>query len=393
MAANLGNRSPGRVVSTSGGVALPTPTRLRGDDVAAVVHDGRGGWYVGGLFTVPSASLRNLVHIARDGSIDPTFAPNPDSGVGALARQGDVLFVGGAFQRIAGHRRKHLAAINLRTARALAWSPRMRGRPPDYPDYDVYIYDLEVYRSVVYVAGDLLAAFDARTAKLLAVPETLDVMALERIGSTLYLGGRFTAVGDHPRAGLAALRLPTNRVLPFAPEIECTCHPPATPHDQHVVVPIGSAPLGPTPPRPANSATIRWPTLRSPEYVDALVSKGTRLFLGGNFDSVGGQQRKFLAAVNRTTGRPTGFAPQLDGPVFSLAVAANRVYAGSGFSDPQRHRGRFAWALNGTTGNVLPWRPMPPGPVQAVAIAGRRAYLGGSVVQCPPGQACQFSDR
>ena len=69
--------------------------------VDAVLDDGAGGWYVGGAFArVDGAERVSLVRLRADGTVDSTFAPRLDadtttSKVSALARHGDILWVGG----------------------------------------------------------------------------------------------------------------------------------------------------------------------------------------------------------------------------------------------------------------------------------------------------------
>jgi outer membrane protein assembly factor BamB len=121
--------------------------------------------------------------------------------------------------------------------------------------------------------------------------------------------------------------------------------------------------------------------------------RGRLLLIGGNFDVVGGQQRRFLAALDRTTGQATSFAPVPDGLVLSIASGKNRIYVGTGFGDSHQHPGRYAWAFNLATGAPLKWNPRPAGPVQAIALSERQAYLGGAIAQCRANQPCQFTSR
>jgi hypothetical protein len=155
------------------------------------------------------------------------------------------------------------------------------------------------------------------------------------------------------------------------------------------VAPIGfGPPPRPLRPQPASVTLVRWPQLLFSSFVDALAIRGRLLFIGGNFDSVGGEPRRFLAAVDRTTGKPTTFAPSPDGVVFSIALANHRVYAGTGFRDSGDRPGRYAWAFSESTAARVAWPLQPAGPVQTVAVAGQHVYVGGAVVRCRTNQPC-----
>src|SRR4051794_10886299 len=100
-------------VSASTGQGDTTMPIIGGEwpEVHAVVSDGAGGWYIGGLFTrVGNVARRNLAHVLASGSVDQTFAPEPDGPVDALALNGHALFAGGSFKAIGGKLRLVLAA-------------------------------------------------------------------------------------------------------------------------------------------------------------------------------------------------------------------------------------------------------------------------------------------
>ncbi|MFO1372338.1 MAG: PQQ-binding-like beta-propeller repeat protein [Candidatus Competibacteraceae bacterium] len=64
-------------------------------------------------------------------------------------------------------------------------------------------------------------------------------------------------------------------------------------------------------------------------WVYALVVSGNTVYVGGEFDSIGGQARNHLAALDANTGAATAWNPSPDGyRVSTLAIAGNTVYAG-----------------------------------------------------------------
>jgi hypothetical protein len=92
--------------------------------VVAMVEDGRGGWFVAGGFAfADDRRCPGLVHVLRSGVLDRGFCPRTNGPVDVLTRAGDSLFLGGAFTRVGGLARKHLAAVDAGTGAVLAWSP------------------------------------------------------------------------------------------------------------------------------------------------------------------------------------------------------------------------------------------------------------------------------
>jgi arylsulfatase A-like enzyme len=118
------------------------PQIIDGTVVKSVVHDGAGGWYVGGDFTTvglpgaPSAHT-DLVHINADHSIDELWNPATGDGeVRTLNRVGSVLYVGGTFTSMKGTTdttfttRNRLAAISLTgttKGQLTSWDPNADG--------------------------------------------------------------------------------------------------------------------------------------------------------------------------------------------------------------------------------------------------------------------------
>lgn len=382
VAASTVAAAPGVAVDALSGAFVPGQVRLQGtpdNAVAAVVADGHGGWYVGGRFTV--GRLRNLVHVRADGRLDRRFRPQPDGGVGALARRGRRVFVGGYFRRLGGRRRPYLAQLDGGTGAAVRWSPRV----PRRRNEDAAIYAMAVAGRTVYVGADRSAAFDTLTARPVAVPMSGRVLALAVAGHTLYLGRPFPEIPGDPE-GVVAIDLRTHRRLPFATGVACSCPVPV---DEHGNVPSGLAPAPPSPPA-ANLVRLDWPALDDFGHVGALAVDGRTLYLGGSFDSVGGQPRRYVAAVDRFTGAPLSFAPDPGGMVLALAVANDKLYVGTGFGPKYRANSRYASAYSLSTGAPSRWTPQVPGPVVAVAISGRRAYVGGVArVICAPSGHCR----
>jgi hypothetical protein len=121
------------------------------------------------------------------------------------------------------------------------------------------------------------------------------VRALAKSGNTLYVGGDFTQVGGGNRAGLAAVDVTSGIVQAAFPQVG-----------------IG-------------------------ESVNALLVSGNTLYVGGQFSTIGGVSRHNLAAIQISTGTVISgfdagpFTTEPNVAVSSLASASGKLYVGGNF--------------------------------------------------------------
>ena len=128
-----------------------------------------------------------------------------------------------------------------------------------------------------------------------------------------------------------------------------------------------------------------------------LSQDGRRLYVGGDFSTIGGQVVRKLALLDLATGAvdPT-FAPQISGRVRALALAGNRLYAGGDFQSPRP----LLAAFDARSGELVDWvppengggmfvgqtgEPTPdagPGTVDALAVShrGTVVHAGGTFI-------------
>ncbi|BFU41841.1 hypothetical protein [Krasilnikovia sp. MM14-A1004] len=165
------------------------------------------------------------------------------------------------------------------------------------------------------------------------------VWALAYSGSTLYVGGDFTAAivkgKTIKRNKLAAVNAITGALLPWAPA--------------------------------ANGR------------VKAIAVSGSSVYVAGNFNAISGQKRDSLARIDGSSGAVSStFKHSISGAPYAAAAANGRLYLGGTFSaiDGQS-RGRLA-AFNLSTGALDGgWRPSVDDQVEAITAAGTRVYVGG----------------
>ena len=112
----------------------------------------------------------------------------------------------------------------------------------------------------------------------------------------------------------------------------------------------------------------------------ALSPDGSRLYVGGAFTTVGGQNRYRLAAINTADGSLVpNFAPSIDASVNSIVVTDDAVYVGGVFSRANGvARTRLA-AFSPADGSLLAWAPTANRNVKAMTVSpdGSRIIVGG----------------
>lgn len=316
--------------------------------IGAVVSDGRGGWFIGGVFDhVGSVACENLAHLTADGRLDQRFCLDPDRVVEELALEGKTLYVGGAFDSIGGERRKLIASLDADTGAINPWRPSASGD---------HVNAIAVTGSIVYVGGNFtalggaprrdLAALDARTGNALPWnprPDDL-VFDITLLGSSVFVGGGFTRVDDEPRLGVAAFDAQTGHLTTWR-------------------------------------ADVAWSDGRPPD-VSALAGNESTLYMGGGFDHVGGLPRDGLAAVDSVSGSVRPWRPPVSAIPDVLFLDGDTVYAGGDFFQPKSPHKEIGslFAIAADTGALEDWRPDPNASVDAVAVAGDSVAIGGGFV-------------
>lgn len=160
------------------------------------------------------------------------------------------------------------------------------------------------------------------------------VVALAATPSVVYVGGDFSRVGNESRALLAALDARSGHLLPWR-------------------IPALS-----------ESGTTAG--------LSTLAVTGTRLYLGGTFDSVGGQKRPGIAAVSAQTGALSPWSPRFqswDGAT-SIAVDGSTVLVGGTFSQEG--------AFNTITGKPRDWAAATSDATR-ITVSRSTAFLGGNI--------------
>jgi trimeric autotransporter adhesin len=395
--------------------------------VHAVDPDGAGGLYVAGHFGRVAGQRRSaVVHLRRDGSVDPRFRADVEGWVHALALARGRLWIGGSFRSVAGRERLSLAVVDARsgaltplaapgtsgeihaiepaggrvyvgglnavfdgdmrglgafdaaTGELLAWKPQTGFGWPDA---------ITVRGDSVYVAGGTTVEFSAADGRVVRefVDGATDTEELVVAGNVLIASGR--PFGDSPR-GLFAFDRRTGEPLPrfagFTGGVTALARHRDTLYANRLPLPGG--PLrSDVVALNLQSGRVRW-TKRQPALVHQMRVHRGRLVVAGEMRSFGAVERRNLAAIDLSTGRVKRFDPAVTGfgsnpfihPfVRALAKRGRTLYVGGAFSEIGGVRRQNLAAVDAVTGRLRGDLPDVGGSVLSLARVGDKLFVGG----------------
>ncbi len=117
----------------------------------------------------------------------------------------------------------------------------------------------------------------------------------------------------------------------------------------------------------------------------AASADGSRIYLGGSFSTVNGQDRHSIAALDAKTGALVpGFAPSIGGSgVYALTVLGDTVNAGGLFTQANGVARQNLAAFDAGTGALRAWAPATDLQVDAMVAAdgGAKVVIGGRFYQ------------
>jgi hypothetical protein len=365
---------------------------VKGDQLYVAGHFTTvGGQPRGGIAQLEAATGRVTAwnpHPVAEGVISAPY-------VYTVLAHGHTVYVGGRFENFGGEERYGAAAVDARTGKASTWNPRADG--------DVAC--LAISGDRIFAGGSFgslrdwqwrsyLAALDARTGAVTAWNPGMvgfGILALAVSGNTVYAGGFFWQIGGQWRNNIAALDAATGEATAWDPDarggfgggVRAIAVSGTTVYAGGEFTSIGGQERNYLAALDAStgSATAWNP---SPNYdVRALVVSGSTVFVGGDFATVGGRARNTIAALDVATGAATPWDPNGDGEVEALALSGSTVYAGGIFSNIGGQPRYCLAALDATSGAATSWNPNPddafPGAeVKALAVSGTSVYVGGN---------------
>jgi hypothetical protein len=218
------------------------------------------------------------------------------------------------------------------------------------------------------------------------------VQVIVRVGSTVYLGGTFTALFDHAghtvaRSRIAAVDATSGVPTNWNPGADGTVFSMEASPDGKTIY-VGGAfrhidgqkrhRIAAFSTNAAGSLTSLNADVRG-GAVRAIAASGTSVFLGGNFKTVDHQARAGLAAVAPGNGDLSSWYPGAvtGGKVRGLSLpVSNRLVVGGSFDAIGGHSTSKIGAVDPSSGAVLSWNFHPSGNVITMTEAGSSTYAG-----------------
>lgn len=133
-------------------------------------------------------------------------------------------------------------------------------------------------------------------------------------------------------------------------------------------------------PAAASAATLKQAPVAAPTAdgrVEASVTTGSTVVVGGSFDSVGGHTRHGIAAISAKTGALLPLDVTVSGTVTALATDGHTLWIGGDFSQVDGHSRANLAAVSLSSGALLSWNPGTNLGVEALAVSGSTVYVGG----------------
>ena len=367
--AYLAGRTRVYAVGLSGaGTVRDLDLRPAGGTISAIAPGASGRLYVGGDFTVIGAqatqpSRPGIAEIAASSGNTTDWAPAAPAGSGrVLAISDDAVHLGGGTSYTCDGTRAYRRSDATRTA----WDPRLAN----------------------------VTSGSCTNAESLAVSG-------DRVWAA---GGSFDAANHLARRGYAAVDVAQDRILPWAPASDTNQIDvgdlAVSPDGQTVYTASSGSSLNGRP-RTAVAAVAAtgaadaaadvraWdPAPNGVVHQVVPSADGSSVYLGGEFGTVGGQQRENLAEVQAAgAGTTTSWAPNPNGSVSALELAGDgTLYVGGAFGQigatPASRT--FLAAFAAGSANPSAWDPqmdpaagVDPYTVLDLALADGRVYVGG----------------
>ncbi|CUU06790.1 Por secretion system C-terminal sorting domain-containing protein [Candidatus Kryptobacter tengchongensis] len=331
--------------------------RLLNGQINTIIPDGKGGFYLGGYYTLKVMgknglikSFSGIIHVNSDGSIDDNFKLSPNLRlreeiiVNKMILLDSILYVAGKFRIIGDSIRTHIAALDARTGKVLPW------KTDSIIVQYLGIKALAISDSVLFIGGDIqkignstrygIAALNIKTGELLPWNPMVKfgssagkVYAIAVNDGDVYIGGQFDSVGTYKRLSLALINKITGEIKGW--------NPAAT-----------------------YSQGDNYPAI-----VNVIKTYNSNLYVGGSFNYINVEKRNKIACFDLSTGQLTSWKANLSfthqnvitgSEVYDLAFVGDTIFiAGNtltGIVTSTDTIFRYGIIALNVNGNVVDWK-------------------------------------
>jgi len=328
--------SPCALVALDAATGQSTAWRAWADQAVTAISVGGGRVFASGCFAgCGTGTVGNLAALDLATARPLPWHPVLDGNGLCLATDGAALFVGGVFTSVDGQDRGGLAAFDRATGGLTAWNPSQGAHNQ--------IGHLAVQGGLAFVECPSGGSFDGQALQKLQGIDIASghatawhpswsggngyqrITGLIATNSRVYVYGEFDHVNGAPRRVVVATNPADGTLLSW---------------DPHIL------------PDPLNPSALG--------YANAALLRGSRLFVFGNWATVGGVAQPHTAALDTATALLAGAQPDEIVPPGGLADGDSVVVVGSaayqfGLGSPGSRDGLLAF--DPETGSMLPWYP------------------------------------
>ena len=335
-----------------------------GGDVHAIEISGDTA-FVGGYFTTIGGANRNsFAALSLSLNTNNALPWNANltvalSGrINAIVIGPDVVYIGGGISRAGANNqfRSGAACLDRVTAEALPWNPGVNGEVQTLAIEGATIYAGVAFSATASIGcrkRSHLASFDISTGKpttwreegYVITGSSSEVRAVVLKGDTLFIAGRFTAVDGIGRQNVAAIHKITGELLSWQVDTDAPVNTlelvgnilymggefttvNGVSRSRLAAVNVLSA-----------SVLLSWSADVAGSFgfhVKTLHAQDTRLYVGGEFSTVGAEPRNHLAAVSLASGQVLPFVVDIGGvapyvTAIQTSISGDTLFVGGKF--------------------------------------------------------------
>lgn len=301
--------------------------------------------YIGGEFAYINGKFKPYMGcLHTTDTSKSTWNAAPNQFVNTLALKGDTLYMGGNFTKIGTTNVSFLAAVS-RSAQSVhtSWNPNVQASASDG------VANILLDGGTLYVTGGFIKV-NGQNRNTLAALEA-NTGALKNFNtSSITTGARVNTIG-----------MWKNRLVCIGIITDYTTNPSRY---------IGVYDT-------ATGAEITTQINASFNINTVVGTKNNILFIGGLFQLSGGEVRRSIALLNRTTGKVYPWHADIDEEVFDFDVADGKIYYVGFFNNVKGKSRNYIAASYLANDSLLSWNPNLDQYTQRIHIANGRAYIGG----------------
>jgi hypothetical protein len=353
--------------------------------------------YIGGSFTQISGQTRNRIgSISLSSNLVTAWSPNADFAVLALAANDNNVYVGGQFSNIGGSIRNCLASVNSSTGIATSWNPN----PQNFVSGEnEYVNALKIQNDTLFVGGEFNVISTSERKKNAAFNLTGSLLSwtlhcngtiytIAKNNGEIFLGGSYNSIGGYVRKSLASINTITGKATQWNPNLDDNGEVNNLNLYGNTVYVVGDFEsiggqirydVGSINASTGNVTSWNPNPSSMGGFILGSAIANNFLFVGGDFSSIGSQNRSSIAAIDINTATISPWNPNANNDVFCLYpdVANNTIYVGGQFTNiGGQTRNRLA-ELNLTTGNATSFNPNVNNDVYSIQKSGNEVYFSG----------------